>query len=117
MTKPQKNKISNELLDILKKLDWNCKSIGENQFEIERWATNGKDINHDITALNDFDFFVEVDTIYKNFDVDDEAKINLECPGAPSVRQILEDCEEEDYELKKLRDSIYDLLFKHGELN
>lgn len=104
-------KITKKLINILEGLGWNFNNNGNNRFSIERWASNGKDIYYDITASNNFDFFAEVDTIYKNFDVDDEVKINLECPGAPSVRQILEDCEEEDYELKKLRDSIYDLLF------
>lgn len=104
-------KITKKLINILEGLGWNFNNKGNNHFSIERWASNGKDIYYDITASNNFEFFTEIDTFYKNFDVDDEAKINLECAGAPSVRQILEDCEEEDYELKKLRDNIYDLLF------
>ena len=111
MTTLQKIKISNELLEKLKELGWNCENIGENQFEIERWATNGKDIVYNITALNDFDFFKEIETIYNNFDVDDEVKINIDCNGAPSISQILEDCKEEENELEKLKNSIYDLLW------
>lgn len=109
-------KITKKLINIIEGAGWNFSNNGSNQIAIEKWASNGKDVYYDITASNDFEFFAEIDTIYNNFDVDDEAKINLECAGAPSIRQILEDCEEEECELKKLRDGIYDLLFKHGDL-
>lgn len=109
-------KITKKLINILEGLGWNFNNNGNNQFSIERWASNGKDIYYDITVLNDFDFFKEIEAIYNNFDVDDEVKINIDCNGAPSISQILEDCKEEENELEKLKNSICDLLLKRGEL-
>lgn len=103
--------------DIFKKtaerLGWDVSDCDENSYEISCFSPAGQDVNFNIDVSDEDDIVSNVHCLYECYDPSEEAYLWLGSDGhgkkgAPyDMRDILEDMEWVENELRKLYDELY----------